>query len=42
MQHIHPDEQIRLKQEVLQSHLAHFAGVQPEEWFHGFGVGVFR
>ena len=32
MQHIHPDEQIRLKQEVLQSHLAHFAGVQPEEW----------
>lgn len=32
MQHIHPDEQIRLKQNVLQSHLQHFAGIQPEEW----------
>lgn len=32
MQHIHPDEQIRLKQEVLQSHLKHFAGLSPEEW----------
>lgn len=32
MQHIHPDEQIRLKQEVLKSHLEHFAGIQPEEW----------
>lgn len=32
MQHIHPDEQIRLKQDVLKSHLQHFAGIQPEEW----------
>ena len=32
MQHIHPDEQIVLKQGVLQSHLQHFAGIQPEEW----------
>ena len=32
MQHIHPDEQIRLKQDVLKSHLSHFAGLQPEEW----------
>ncbi len=32
MQHIHPDEQIRLKQEVLQSHLSHFAGLAPQEW----------
>ena len=32
MQHIHPDEQIVLKQEVLKSHLQHFAGLQPEEW----------
>lgn len=32
MQHIQPDEQIRLKQEVLKSHLEHFAGIQPEEW----------
>lgn len=32
MQHIHPDEQIRLKQNVLQSHLQHFAGIQPEQW----------
>ena len=32
MQHIHPDEQIRLKQDVLKSHLEHFAGIQPEEW----------
>lgn len=32
MQHIHPDEQIRLKQDVLKSHLTHFAGLQPEEW----------
>ena len=32
MQHIHPDEQIRLKQEMLQSHLDHFAGISPESW----------
>lgn len=32
MQHIHPDEQIRLKQEMLQSHLDHFAGITPESW----------
>ena len=32
MQHIHPDEQIRLKQDVLKSHLQHFAGIQPEQW----------
>lgn len=32
MQHVNLDEQIRLKQEVLSSHLQHFAGVQPEHW----------
>jgi len=32
MQHIHPDAQIELKQDVLKSHLQHFAGIQPEEW----------
>ena len=32
MQHIHPDAQIELKQNVLKSHLQHFAGIQPEEW----------
>ena len=32
MQHIQPDEQIRLKQDVLQSHLEHFARIQPEVW----------
>lgn len=32
MQHIHPDEQIRLKQDVLASHLRHFAGMAPEQW----------
>ena len=32
LQHMHPDEQIRLKQNVLQSHLQHFAGLQPEQW----------
>ena len=32
MQHIHPDEQIRLKQDVLKSHLTHFAGLSPKEW----------
>ena len=32
MQHIQQDEQIRLKQEVLKSHLEHFAGIQPEQW----------
>ena len=32
MQHIHPDEQIRLKQDVLKSHLSHFAGIEVNEW----------
>jgi len=32
MQHIHADEQIRLKQDVLKSHLTHFAGLEPDEW----------
>lgn len=32
MQHIHVDEQIRLKQQVLKSHLAHFAGIEVENW----------
>ena len=32
MQHIQEDEQIRLKQDVLKSHLEHFAGIQPEQW----------
>ena len=32
MQHIHPDAQIELKQNVLKSHLQHFAGIQPVEW----------
>ncbi|MCR4531308.1 23S rRNA (uracil(1939)-C(5))-methyltransferase RlmD [Acinetobacter venetianus] len=32
LQHIDPTEQIRLKQNVLQSHLQHFAGLQPEQW----------
>lgn len=32
LQHIHPDQQIVLKQNVLKSHLEHFAGLQPEEW----------
>jgi 23S rRNA (uracil1939-C5)-methyltransferase len=32
MQHINLDEQIRLKHDVLVSHLTHFAGVAPEQW----------
>lgn len=32
MQHIAKDEQIRLKQQVLESHLTHFAGLSPENW----------
>jgi 23S rRNA (uracil1939-C5)-methyltransferase len=32
MQHIHEDEQIRLKQSVLKSHLEHFAGISVESW----------
>ena len=32
MQHIQPDEQIRLKHDVLKSHLEHFGGIQPEVW----------
>ena len=32
LQHMHPDEQIRFKQDVLASHLKHFAAIEPEEW----------
>ncbi len=32
MQHIAKDEQIRLKQDVLKSHLTHFAGLEPQNW----------
>lgn len=32
MQHIDADAQIELKQNVLKSHLEHFAGIQPEQW----------
>lgn len=32
MQHMHPDAQILLKQNVLRSHLEHFAQLQPESW----------
>lgn len=32
LQHMHPDEQIRFKQEVLKSHFTHFAQVEPEQW----------
>lgn len=32
LQHIHPDQQILLKQNVLKSHLQHFAGLEPEQW----------
>ena len=32
MQHIHPDAQIALKQDVLKSHFNHFAGLEPEQW----------
>ncbi|ANF82488.1 23S rRNA (uracil(1939)-C(5))-methyltransferase [Acinetobacter sp. NCu2D-2] len=32
MQHVDADAQIVHKQQVLQSHLQHFAGIQPEEW----------
>lgn len=32
MQHIQEEEQIRLKNEVLKSHLLHFAGIEAEEW----------
>ena len=32
LQHIHPDQQIQLKQEMLQSHLQHFAGIMPTSW----------
>ncbi|WP_130803318.1 23S rRNA (uracil(1939)-C(5))-methyltransferase RlmD [Acinetobacter ihumii] len=32
MQHMHPDEQIELKQNVLKSHLQHFAGLEATEW----------
>lgn len=32
LQHLHPDEQIRFKQDVLKSHLKHFAGLEPKEW----------
>ena len=32
LQHLHPDEQIRFKQDVLKSHLNHFAGLTPLTW----------
>lgn len=32
LQHIHPDQQILLKQNVLKSHLQHFAGLEPDQW----------
>lgn len=32
MQHIQKDQQIELKQNVLHSHLKHFAGIEPETW----------
>ena len=32
LQHMHPDEQIQLKQNVLKSHLQHFAGLEATEW----------
>lgn len=32
VQHMHVDQQIEYKQNVLASHLQHFAGVQPEQW----------
>lgn len=32
MQHIDTEKQILLKQDVLQSHLQHFAGLQPQQW----------
>ncbi|MEB3767441.1 23S rRNA (uracil(1939)-C(5))-methyltransferase RlmD [Acinetobacter sp. MD2] len=32
VQHMQPDAQIAFKQQVLVSHLAHFAGVKPETW----------
>lgn len=32
LQHMHPDEQIHFKQQVLASHLQHFAGIEPEVW----------
>lgn len=32
MQHIAADAQIELKQNVLKSHLQHFAGIQPVQW----------
>ena len=32
LQHLQADEQIQLKQQVLASHLQHFAGIRPEIW----------
>ncbi|MFT4021813.1 MAG: 23S rRNA (uracil(1939)-C(5))-methyltransferase RlmD [Acinetobacter sp.] len=32
LQHMQPDAQIQFKQDVLKSHLQHFAGIQPEQW----------
>lgn len=32
LQHMHPDRQISFKQQVLQSHLNHFAGLASVEW----------
>lgn len=32
LQHLHPDAQIKFKQEVLASHFQHFGGLAPEQW----------
>lgn len=32
LQHLHPDAQIKFKQEVLASHFQHFGGLEPDEW----------
>lgn len=32
LQHMHPDEQIRFKQDVLASHFKHFSDLEPEQW----------
>ncbi|AOA59177.1 23S rRNA (uracil(1939)-C(5))-methyltransferase RlmD [Acinetobacter larvae] len=32
LQHMHPDQQIATKQQVLASHFTHFAGLAPQQW----------
>lgn len=32
LQHMQPDEQIRVKQQTLASHLQHFSALEPEQW----------